>query len=85
MLIQYGFEDMVVYSLQVAEEIELFEQSFYIETVTTKYVDVWIVAMSEKMESLHKNRICELGKLPQGKKFATCKYISMRKIEMSKS
>lgn len=40
MPIQYGFEDMVVYSLQAAEETELFEQSFYIETVTTKYVDV---------------------------------------------
>ena len=41
--------------------------------------DKWLVAMSEEMESLHKNRTWELVKLPKGKKVIGCKWVYQKK------
>ena len=52
---RYGFEDMVAYALQVAEEVDKFEPTSIREAITCAESDKWIVAMNEEMESLQKN------------------------------
>lgn len=54
---------MVTYDLQVVEDMEFFKPSSYRVAITTKEANVWIAAMSEEMESLHKNRTWELDRL----------------------
>ena len=45
---------MVTYALSVAESIEILELSTYNEAISS-YEAEWTVAMTEEMESLHKN------------------------------
>jgi hypothetical protein len=53
---RYGFEDIVAYVLQVAEEVDLHEPSTYKEIVIgIEYVQ-WLAAMGDEMESLQKNQ-----------------------------
>ncbi|XP_074306515.1 uncharacterized protein LOC141641765 [Silene latifolia] len=53
-----GFEDMVGYALQVAEEVDpdLHEPSTFKEAATCSESAQWLAAMGDEMESLQKNQ-----------------------------
>ena len=77
--IRYGFEDMVAYALQAAEEIESPEPSTYREAISGAEAANWVAAMGEEMESLHKNQTWELVKLPRGRRVVGCKWVFKKK------
>ena len=82
--IRYGFEDMVAYALQVAEEVDPHEPSTYKEAVTSTESAQWLAAMGDEMESLQKNQTWELTKRPdQGRKVITCKWVFKKKEGLS--
>ena len=70
-LIDTAYADMVAYALSVAESIEIPEPSTYNEAISSDEAAEWIVAMTEEMESLHKNQTWELVKPPRGQKIGT--------------
>ncbi|KAJ4721050.1 Retrovirus-related Pol polyprotein from transposon TNT 1-94 [Melia azedarach] len=78
---RYGFEDMVAYALQVAEEVDTDsnEPSTYKKAVTCTESTQWLAAMGDEMESLHKNQTWELTKRPRDKKIITCKWVYKKK------
>ncbi|KAJ4704922.1 Retrovirus-related Pol polyprotein from transposon TNT 1-94 [Melia azedarach] len=78
---RYGFEDMVAYALQVAEEVDTNsnESSTYKEAVTYTESTQWLAAMGDEMESLHKNQTWELTKRPRDRKIVTCKWVYKKK------
>ncbi|KAJ4714843.1 Retrovirus-related Pol polyprotein from transposon TNT 1-94 [Melia azedarach] len=78
---RYGFEDMVAYALQVAEEVDTDsnEPSTYKEAVTCTESTQWLAAMGDEMESLHKNQTWELTKRPRDRKIITCKWVYKKK------
>ncbi|GJW76790.1 retrovirus-related pol polyprotein from transposon TNT 1-94 [Tanacetum coccineum] len=55
------FGDYVAYALQVTKEVESLEPTTYREAITSKDFDMWIAAMGEEIESLHKNKTWELA------------------------
>ncbi|GJV18246.1 transposable element [Tanacetum coccineum] len=69
------FGDYVAYALQVAEEVESLEPTTYREAITSKDSDMWIAAMGEEIESLHKNETWELVQLPERRKIVGCKWV----------
>ena len=84
--VRYGFEDMVTYALQVADEVEEEEPSTgepftYREAVSGSESAQWLAAMREEMESLAKNETWELVKRPKERKIVTCKWIFKKKEE----
>ncbi|GKC75234.1 retrotransposon protein, putative, ty1-copia subclass, partial [Tanacetum coccineum] len=60
--------DYVAYALQVVEEVESLEPATYREAITSKDSDMWIAAMGEEIESLHKNKTWQLVQLPERRK-----------------
>jgi hypothetical protein len=83
--VRYGFEDMLAYALHTAEEVEFCEPANFKEAVNSKHADEWSGAMSEEMESLHKNRTWELVKPPSNRKIVSCKWIYKRKDGLSET
>ena len=69
---RYGFEDMVGYALQVAEEVDTSEPYTYKEAILSPDSEKWFAAMGYEMESLHKNQTWDLVILPSGRKIITC-------------
>ena len=55
------------------------EPKNYSEAISSDDSIKWIAAMQEKVESLLKNEIWELVKLPEGKRVISCKWIFKRK------
>ena len=47
---------MVAYALSVAESIEILEPSTYNKAISSDEPIEWTVAMTEEIESLHKNQ-----------------------------
>ena len=69
---RFGYEDMVGYALQVAEEeVDMSELSTYKEAISGCEAAQWFAAMGDEMESLHKNHTWELVLLPSGRKVIT--------------
>ena len=62
---RYGFDNIVIYALQVVEEIDSFKSTTYQEAISHSEVEDWIMAMNEDMESLHKNQTQDLVELPK--------------------
>ena len=48
---RYGFDNIMSYVLQVAEEINSFKQTTYQEAISYFEAKEWMMAMNEKMES----------------------------------
>ena len=71
--------DLVAYASYVAEVIEYHEPSNYREVVSSENSAQWSIAMSEEIESLHKNQTCELVKPPKGQKIVGCKWVFKKK------
>lgn len=70
---RYSYADLVVYALSVAEDIEVHESCTYHEVITSGELAQWTIAMSEEIESLHKNRTWKLVRPPKGQKIVGCK------------
>ena len=52
---RYAYAYMVAYALSMVESIEIPEPFTYNEAISSDEATEWTVAMTEKMESLHKN------------------------------
>ena len=76
---RYGFEDMVSFVLVTSGG----DPFTFKEATNRKENDKWLVAMSEEMESLQKNKTWELVKFPKGKKAIGCKWIFQKKEALS--
>ena len=72
---RYAYADMVAYALSVAESIKIPEPSTYNEAINYDEATEWTVAMTEEMESLHKNQTRELVKPPREQKIIGCKWV----------
>ena len=72
---RYRFDDMVGYALQVAEEVDTYEPSTYMEAVSCPEYEKWHAAMGDEMESHEKNHTWDLVTLPPGRRVVTCKWI----------
>ncbi|GJV59270.1 transposable element [Tanacetum coccineum] len=72
---RFGFENYVAYALQVTEEVESLKPATYREAITSKDSDMWIAAMGEEIESLHKNKTWEWVQLPERRKVVGCKWV----------
>ncbi|CAL1388396.1 unnamed protein product [Linum trigynum] len=59
---RYGFEDMVAYSFQVAEVVDVGELKSYREAVSGGEADQWLSVMGDEMESHYRNQTWELVK-----------------------
>jgi len=77
--VRYGFEDMVSFALVAGSGDPL----SYKDATSSTDNDKWLVAMSEEMESLYKNKTWELVKLPKGKKAVGCKWVYRKKEALS--
>ncbi|GJR43097.1 kinase-like domain, phloem protein 2-like protein [Tanacetum coccineum] len=82
---RFGFKDYVAYTLQVAEEVESLESATYREDITSKDSNMWIAAMGEEIESLHKNKTWELDQLPERRKVVGCNWVFKMKTGLSSS
>lgn len=80
---RYGFDDMMAYALQVAEEVDTHEPSTYREAVSCSESVQWFAAMGDEMESLHKNKTWELVKRLEERKIITCKWVFKKKEGIS--
>uniref|UniRef100_A0A2P2MIR7 Retrovirus-related Pol polyprotein from transposon TNT 1-94 n=1 Tax=Rhizophora mucronata TaxID=61149 RepID=A0A2P2MIR7_RHIMU len=67
------------YCLAVAEEVDSNEPRNYLEAITCAESSQWSIAMTEEIESLHKNQTWDLVKLPRDKKTVGCKWIFKKK------
>ncbi|KAG8489524.1 hypothetical protein CXB51_017540 [Gossypium anomalum] len=77
---KYAEADLVAYALNVDEDIDANREPFnYSEAISCEDSEKWMFAMQEEMESLHKNRIWDLVKLPKGKKVVRCKWVFKKK------
>ena len=54
---RHAYVDMVAYALSMTEPIEIPEPSTYKEAISSGEAAEWTVAVTEEMESLHKNQI----------------------------
>lgn len=54
---RYGYANLVVYALTVAEDTKVQEPSTYSEAVISSESTQWVVAINEEIEFLHKNQI----------------------------
>ena len=81
--LRYGFEDMMAYALQVANEVEdepsADEPPTYKEAISGSERAKWLAAMQKEIESLLKNLTWELVPRPKGRKIVTCKWIFKKK------
>ncbi|KAG8501303.1 hypothetical protein CXB51_003446 [Gossypium anomalum] len=77
---KYAEADLVVYALNVAEDIDVNQEPFnYSEAISCEDSEKWMFAMQEEMESLHKNKTWALVKLPKSKKIVHCKWMFKKK------
>jgi hypothetical protein len=63
---RYGFSNLVVCALTMAEDTVVQESFTLSEAVTNSESAFWVVAMNEEIESLHKSQTWDLVKLPDG-------------------
>jgi hypothetical protein len=61
---EYVIESNVAYCLQTEDE----EPSTFHEAIKSTDVSMWMIAMQEEIEALHKNNTWDLVPLPQGRK-----------------
>lgn len=66
LLERYVYENLVVYALSVVENTKIQEPCTYHDAITSGNSTQWTVAMSEEIESLHKNHTWQLVRLPKG-------------------
>ena len=76
---RYGHADIVSFALSIAEDIETQDPTTYHEAISSGESAQWITAMTEEMESLHKNQTWKLVKPPEGHKIVGCKWIFKKK------
>ncbi|GJT44656.1 retrotransposon protein, putative, ty1-copia subclass [Tanacetum coccineum] len=63
----------IAHDRPLAEEVESLEPATYREAITSKDSDMWIAAMGEEIEFLHKNKTWELVQLHERRIVVGCK------------
>nr|GEU55403.1 retrovirus-related Pol polyprotein from transposon TNT 1-94 [Tanacetum cinerariifolium] len=63
------------YGSGVKVHIENCEPKNYLEAISSPECDKWVVAMEGEVESLQKNKTCELVKLSKEKRIISCKWL----------
>lgn len=87
---RYGFADSITDTDDIAfafvsgEEFFSDEPKSYHEAITGVEKDLWLQAMKEGMQSLHKNQTWILVDRPAKGKIVTCKWIFKKKLEGEK-
>ncbi|GKV43399.1 hypothetical protein SLEP1_g50691 [Rubroshorea leprosula] len=76
---RYGYIDYVAYALSVTELVKVEDPNTYWEGITSKESPYWPAAMTEEIESLHKNQTWELVKPLNGQKIVGYKWVFKRK------
>ncbi|GKV37057.1 hypothetical protein SLEP1_g45126 [Rubroshorea leprosula] len=76
---RYGYTDYVAYALSVIEPVEAEDPNTYREAITKQESPYWLAAMTEEIESLHKNHTWKLVKPPKGQRIVGCKWVFRRK------
>ena len=72
--------NLIAYAFVAAEEeIKDLEPSSYVEATSCKDAAQWRLAMTEEMESLHKNQTWVLVKRQKGKRTVGCKWVYRKK------
>lgn len=74
---------MVSYALVTTHDIEYQEPQNYMEAITSKDTDKWLIAMTEEIQSLEKNYTWDLVNKPKDQKIVKCKWIFKKKIEVT--
>jgi len=74
--VRYGHDDA---SIAFALVTECGDPCTFEEAIEQEDRNKWMVAMTEEMESLHKNQTWELTELPKGKRAIGCKWIFRKK------
>jgi hypothetical protein len=57
---RYGYADLVAYALTVAKNTTFQKPFAFSETVTSSESAYRVIAINEKIKSLHKNQTCDL-------------------------
>ena len=78
-------ENLTGYALSVADDVESYEPATYKQAISCSESAQWLAAMGEEMQSLYKNRVWELVKVPEGRKLVGCKWIFKKKEGSSES
>src|ERR1044072_9168661 len=76
---KYGYADLVAYALNIADDISNSEPQSYGEAVNNSEAPQWTAAMTEEIESLHKNRTWVLVERPKAQKIVGCKWVFKKK------
>lgn len=76
---RYADADFVAYALTIAEEMESDEPVSYSDAISCGESSEWIGAMTEEIESLHKNQTWELVRPPTDQKIVGCKWVFKKK------
>ena len=74
-----GVEELTGYTLSVADDVESYEPATYKQVISCSKMAQWLAATSEEMQSLYKNEVWELVKVPKGRKLVGCKWIFKKK------
>ena len=77
---RYDFENMVSYAIVISSK----NPTTFQEAVNSQEKCRWVGAMTEEMESLHKNQTWELVELPKRKMALGCKWVFKKKEAISK-
>ena len=67
-------ENLKGYALSVADDIVSCEPATYKQAISCSESAQWLAAMGEEMQSLYKNKVWELVKVPEGRKLVGCKW-----------
>ncbi|GKV50375.1 hypothetical protein SLEP1_g57082 [Rubroshorea leprosula] len=76
---RYGYTDYVAYALSVTKPVEAEDPNTYRLAITSKESPYWLVAVTEEIESLHKNQTWKLVMPPKGQRIVGCKWVFRRK------
>lgn len=79
--IRYGYDNLVAFALQVAVEVEdSVDPPTYEAALRSSDAGLWMTAMEEELQSLHKNKTWELVKRPKNKNIVGCKWVYKKKV-----
>ena len=78
-LARFAQADLIAHALNVGKKLDLNEPSTFEEACQREDKDLWLAAMKEEMQSLHKNQTWKLVDRPSNKKVIGCRWIFKKK------
>ena len=76
---RFAQADLIAHALNVGNKIDLDEPSTFEEACQREDKNLWLTAMEEEMQSLHKNQTWKLVDWPSNKKVIGCRWIFKKK------